>query len=207
MTFSDLEALISTLKEIKGVTLKEYINSLAEEYYKSQNSAYRIIIDELFNLEDFSLDSFTGMLLKKLFSNTSGEEESIEKIQELLEISMEQYTLWYEYIQEENQGRLIYHTYHGTKGLEYDNVVIIMGKTFGTDKDYLSFYFRKLIDNEQLDEEEEVKFRQLKNLLYVSVTRAIRNLRILYIDDIIDIQNGIESIFGKINKYGIDSLY
>ncbi|WP_337547081.1 hypothetical protein [Holdemanella biformis] len=40
-----------------------------------------------------------------------------------------------------------------------------------------------------------------RNLLYVVVTRAISNLRILYIDDIDDIRTSIEKIFGNVLEY------
>lgn len=35
-----------------------------------------------------------------------------------------------------------------------------------------------------------------KNLLYVACSRAIKNLRVLYLDDISEIKEGIEKIFG-----------
>ena len=38
---------------------------------------------------------------------------------------------WYNYINNVNSGNIAYHTYHGTKGDEFDNVLIIMEKDFG----------------------------------------------------------------------------
>jgi DNA helicase II / ATP-dependent DNA helicase PcrA len=40
------------------------------------------------------------------------------------------------------------------------------------------------------------EFENTKNLIYVACTRAIKNLKILYIDDIQEIQGGIKAAFG-----------
>ena len=40
-----------------------------------------------------------------------------------------------------------------------------------------------------------------RNILYVAVTRAIKNLRILYIDDLEEIRDSMEKVFGKIYEF------
>lgn len=51
---------------------------------------------------------------------------------------MKEYKLWYKCILDETTGIVRYHTYHGTKGLEFYNVVIIMENAFvkRSDKDF-----------------------------------------------------------------------
>ena len=44
-------------------------------------------------------------------------------------------------------------------------------------------------------------FENTKNLLYVACSRAIKNLRIYYMDDISSFKNGIEKIFGEVKIF------
>ncbi|HFG2032875.1 TPA: hypothetical protein ACGF6P_003007, partial [Vibrio cholerae] len=48
----------------------------------------------------------------------------------------------------------------------------------------------KLVNDEYCDE-----FYNTRNLVYVACSRAIKNLKILYLDDVSDIQYGIKTIF------------
>lgn len=86
-----------------------------------------------------------------------------------------------------------YYTLHGTKWLEFRNVVVITKEK--NDQGEINFkdYFKRYGSSEEPID--------TKNLLYVVVTRAISNLRILYIDDIDDIKINIEKIFGDVLEY------
>ncbi|WP_207652750.1 hypothetical protein, partial [Clostridium puniceum] len=50
--------------------------------------------------------------------------------------------LWYKYILNEQDGKIIYHTYHGTKGLEFSNIIIIMENAFGRNREHFDFFFK-----------------------------------------------------------------
>ena len=54
---------------------------------------------------------------------------------------------------------------------------------------------------EEVGTEELDKYNSAKNLLYVSVSRAIKTLDILYVDDIASCEEGVKSIFGNIKVY------
>lgn len=134
------------------------------------------------------------------------DEDEIEtakaKLEKLLNIELEQWILWYEFINDEQKADIVYHTYHGTKGAEYDNIIIIMENDFGRmNKDKFSSFFKHYKDADSLGEEDRIKFNNTKNLFYVSCSRAIKNLRILYLDDVSDFKDGIESIFGEIYQH------
>lgn len=197
-TFTQLKEIINIFKSIQGNSLKEYIKSIFEQYEKCHNKDFKNIINELMNLEeDSSYQSFFNYLLNELFPNPDNE-ESNNKITNLLQINFKEYLNWYEFIKEEQDKEVEYHTYHGTKGKEYENVIIIMKNDFrGNDKKFSSFF--KNIDNPKDEDIEE--FNNTKNLLYVSSSRAKKNLRILYLDDISDFKEGIEKIFGQLKEY------
>lgn len=88
-----------------------------------------------------------------------------------------------------------YYTYHGTKGLEYDNVVIIMENKFGRVKNYYNTFFRYFMNLNQLKGKELENFKEVKNLLYVAISRAIKILRAFYVDSIDEFRNEIKYIF------------
>lgn len=124
------------------------------------------------------------------------------KLEELLNIELDQWIIWYEFINNDQKADTVYHTYHGTKGAEYDNVIIIMENDFGRmNKDKFSSFFKHYADANYLDVEDRIKFFNTRNLLYVSCSRAIKNLRILYLDEVSEFKNGIESIFGEVRQY------
>jgi DNA helicase-2/ATP-dependent DNA helicase PcrA len=91
--------------------------------------------------------------------------------------------------------------------LEYENVAIILGKDFGQDKDLFELYFKNYGENE---EQASDKYEKGRNILYVAVTRAIKNLRVLYIDDFGEIKDGLEKVFKKAyaftNEIAIDNF-
>lgn len=124
------------------------------------------------------------------------------KLDALLSIRLEQWALWFEFINDDRKSDVVYHTYHGTKGAEFDNVLIVMENDFGRmNKDKFSSFFKNLNNPPVSDEVEMFKFTNTRNLLYVSCSRAIKNLRILYLDDISNFKEGIEAVFGKTIPY------
>ena len=74
-----------------------------------------------------------------------------------------------------------------------------MENAFGINKNYFNSYFKELEKNSEVAEEYIEKFEQTRNLLYVACSRAIKNLRILYLDDISEFKGGVEKIFSKVN--------
>ena len=65
---------------------------------------------------------------------------------------------------------------------------------------YFDFYFSHCQCQNTLNDEEKEKMTKVKNLLYVSVTRAIKNLRVLYVDETTNFNQGIKNLFGEIHS-------
>lgn len=203
MNIIDLRELINSLKRNEGETLGEYIKSLSINYHLDQDERYKKVIDSIFDFGNISIDLFKNFLLEKLFPNISDDTivKSNEIIQELLEVNMYEFELWYKFIISKEDESIIYHTFHGTKGLEFDNVIIIMEDSFGKSNDYFKFFFENYNNTQNLDDSDKQKFEQIQNLLYVSCSRAKINLRILYLNSTIDdFSDNIKSIFGEISK-------
>ncbi|WP_424686077.1 MAG: UvrD-helicase domain-containing protein [Halarcobacter ebronensis] len=190
--FKELDDLVNLLKSFHGNTLKEYIESIFEIYNQNNIKGLNEVIENLFKKLNggYSYEYFESYLLDNLFKDIDDDEfeNAITKIEALLSINLEEYKVWIDFINKEENSEIIYHTYHGTKGEEYDNVIIVMQNNFrGNDNKFSSFFSGCEPINENT-----------KNLLYVACSRAIKNLRVFYLDDVTDFKNGIENIFGEV---------
>lgn len=203
LTFAQLKELIALLRSINGCSLKEFVESMLRIYSETEVQNFKIVIEELLDLEMVTTESLVDYILNKLFPNV--EEDALESakqtIYEILEIDYAEYIAWYEFINKIENQEIIYHTYHGTKGEEYENVVIVMQNDFGRDRNKFPYFFHNYSNESNLIGDDKEKFVNTKNLLYVSCSRAIKNLRIFYIDDISVFRSGIKSIFGDIYEY------
>ncbi len=85
--------------------------------------------------------------------------------------------------------------------VEYENVIMILGKDFGQDKGLFELFFKEHGEDIDQDLPKYEKYDRGRNILYVAVTRAIKNLRILYIDDLEEVRHNIEKIFGKAEAF------
>jgi len=201
MKLENLREMIKTLKQIRGNTFCDYIESISEVYTKKLEKKYKKIIDLTLGIENITREAFKNHLLERLFNIKSDDDinRANKIINKLMGISMEEYEIWYKFILDTQEDKVIYHTFHGTKGREFDNVIIIMENAFGKDREYFNFFFENFIDPEKLEEKNKQKFEKIKNLLYVSCSRAIKNLRVLYIDELGNSESGIKEIFKDIN--------
>ncbi|MEZ8190169.1 UvrD-helicase domain-containing protein [Vibrio sp. 1F279] len=155
-----------------------------------------------------SSDVFRSTLLDSIntLMNEDSEDEytAKEKVDSVLALPFTSLINWANFIDGIEADDISYHTYHGTKGEEYKNVAIILEHSFGSkNKDKFKNYFNAVQqgakEKERLfaDPDAEEKHLNTQNLLYVACSRAIKNLRVLYLDDISVIKNGIKTIFGE----------
>lgn len=205
MNIEKLREILKCIRNITASNLYELINELCSIYSNNEMSNHQVyssLIKKLFNIDEISISSIKHYFRESLFKYEGKEddEQVIESINEIFNISLDEYTKWYNYINRSDSGEVIYHTYHGTKGLEFANVVIIMGNGFGEQKNYFNVFFSNY-DNDNLNESNQQTYISARNLLYVSVTRAIKNLRILYIDSVDDFNDNLKLVFGAINKF------
>ena len=186
INFVDLRKLVNQLKNINGDCLNGLLQNIELELENSNNHYLIMVFSDIFEIEDpSSMESLINKFKQDLFDDEIDE----TVFEEFLNIEFQDLYNWYNYI----NGNSYYHTFHGTKGLEFENVVVIMKEKNGKSKINFKDYFKSYDSSEvPID---------ARNLLYVVVTRAISNLRILYIDDIDDIRANIKKIFGNVLEY------
>ena len=147
-------------------------------------------------------ESLCAYLLDELFSNYTDDDKSSENIRQVenfLDLDISYFNNWYNYVSDKSSEDIKYHTYHGTKGDEFDNELIIMENAFGrSNKNFFGDLIRNLSKS---SEEDTSKVKEARNLFYVAVTRAKCNLAILYTDILDEDQkHQLSDIFGEIDE-------
>ncbi|WP_290012564.1 UvrD-helicase domain-containing protein [Proteus terrae] len=208
ITFSKASLVIYELKNKEVVSLKDWFELIFEllessdakdELGKALINCIKSEINSVSELRLVILDKITILMNKP-----SKQKDNNENVDSLLALPITSLINWVNFIDGIETDDISYHTYHGTKGEEYNNVAIILEHDFGRrDKNKFKNYFYTI----QVDEEKRCHLLSnnitkknhinSRNLLYVACSRAIKNLRILYLDDISEIKEGIESIFGE----------
>jgi len=193
--FKELFDLIELLKSISGNTLKEYIEAMFNTYEDNETKGYKKKVEDVFKeIDTYSIENLVSFMLEKLYKDIDDEklDDAKNNIDTLLSINITEYIKWFEFVNRIEKNDVIYHTYHATKGLEFDNVLVVMENKFGRENKFSNFF-----NNPNAGDE------NTKNLLYVACSRARKNLRIFYLDDVTNFNDGIESIFGNVLNYNI----
>jgi len=201
LNLDGVDKLLQLLKSIHGSNLQRYLISMFEIYGSTDDENYKKIIENLLSIEqEIGCDGLLSYFLNELYRDIEDDriDDATENIRQLLTIDFLEYKKWFHFINKEEKEEIVYHTYHGTKGEEYENVIVIMQNGFGKDLTKFSDFFA---DSVELSKKK--RYINTKNLLYVACSRAIKNLRILYLDDILDFKSNVESVFGEILEFDI----
>lgn len=204
LNIEELREILNCIRNISASNLYELINKLCSMYSNYEVSKYQIycsLIESIFNIDKISNSNINHYFCENLCKGDSEDdnEHVTDSINKIMMISLDEYTKWYNYINRNDSDEVIYHTYHGTKGLEFENVVIIMGNGFGRQKNYFNVFFSN--NNNDLNDSNRQTYISARNLLYVSITRAIKNLRILYIDPIDEFIDELNLIFNEVKEF------
>lgn len=205
INITNIRTLTQKLRGLSGNTLEAYLQRLFGQYHTGDvlydECVHHAIIEEINSLPELKF-----YIQDHLFSSREDvtlTEDELDKdrssIQEFLGISMDVFYRWYDFIAGNNaRSEVIYHTYHSTKGQEFDQVLVFMTTKFGKD----AHYFSDLIDTLATSApaaKDSPKVGAARNLLYVAVTRAIKNLCVVYLvddqEDASKIETTLKSIF------------
>ncbi|WP_206666975.1 hypothetical protein [Vibrio vulnificus] len=211
LSFSKASLVIRELNNESIESFRDWVDLVIELLGKveSKDALGKALINRV-NYENdnvASADAFRSTLLGSinvLMNEGSDDDKAKEKVDSVLDLQITSLINWVNFIDGIEVDDITYHTYHGTKGEEYKNVAIILEHSFGKkNKDKFKNYFNAVqqdaIKKEHLfpDSVTEENHINTQNLLYVACSRAIKNLRVLYLDDISDIESGINTIFGE----------
>lgn len=155
-------------------------------------------IDSITGIENFSLEQFKIRVEDALFQN---EENATDQISKFMNMPKNLLFKWYQYINRNYNDDVIYHTFHGTKGLEFDNVIMVFGDSFGNKSRLFFNNYFKMYGDEHKERDQNIDYVKARNLLYVAATRARCNLRILYTGDYQGNKNTVDNIFENISLW------
>ena len=176
----NIRALVDKLHSLSGETLASYLEKLFE-FYQLGDDLYDECIRYTIAEEIDSLVSLKQYMLECLFVNADDAvltdlelQDSSTSIDNFLNIKMDIFECWYDFINRtDKKSDIIYHTFHSTKGLEFDNVLILLTKKFGRDKEYFSSLLKTF--PEKTDAKyDSTEIGAARNLFYVAVTRATK---------------------------------
>jgi len=203
MNIESLRNLIDKLQSLSGNTLREYVEQTFQ-YYDKGDDKYDKCIEYVIPEKIKSVEELTRFILNTLFYFTEDEDgtkddysENEAKVNQFLDIDMSIFELWYNFVTNSCSGNVVFHTYHGTKGWEFDNVIIFMNSRFGRKNQFFADLLDVLNDKNER-EERESDLESARNLLYVAVTRATKNLCVVYFDYLNGKISKVESVFGKV---------
>lgn len=199
----ELRKIIEILQNVEGNTLEEYLINLFDWYNKGEENIDECIVYVI--AENIgSIDEMKNFVLNQLYYFVEGEEVLADDkfvnehiVDNFFQIDMSIFERWYKYVTDSYEGNVVYHTYHSTKGREFDNVIIFMNSKFGRNTTFFSDLLRVISKNNE-EGEMGTQIEVARNLLYVALTRAIRNLCIIYFDDLDLVKENVTSVFGEI---------
>jgi len=222
MVFSKASLVVRELKNKTLTSLREWIDLIIDRLENSE--AKKELGNVLINRVNWDKEkmisagifrsTFLDSINALMNEGSEAEVNAREKVDSVLALPITSLINWVNFIDGVEGDDISYHTYHGTKGEEYNNVAIILEHSFGVkNKDKFKNYFKVVQQSAEKKEllfsvtETKDKHINTQNLLYVACSRAIKNLRILYLDDISEIKEGIESIFGESKSWPIDGIH
>lgn len=158
------------IKNKKNMKLEDLLE-IVFDYTGDEEFMWKSIISNITNIsiEDFKTFHITSIIEFEDYLNSQFVDNKDIKTTDILEIDINEFYNWYNYIDGNYTNKAtIYHTFHSTKGLEFDNVVIIIDAGFN----YQNF-FKGMYNSGN------IKSYFFRNLFYVAVTRAKKNLIII----------------------------
>lgn len=207
----DLREILNCVSGIAASSLAEYMVNLVESIDSCQVEGLGEKVKRDFakkvGIDSFDCFAFEAFLSDSLCFESKDEDDGDSTVQSLMELEISIYDAWFDFLLENDTTELSFHTFHGTKGDEYDRVLAIAGNRY-TDssrsaRSHFDLYFEKYADVSSLDGDELKQFQEAQNLLYVAVTRARKHFSFVYQTDekLSDISRfNIERLFGEISE-------
>ena len=181
LTFSEMKQFITSLRELhlSTLTIDKCIERIAniqvpisgEDILKRVFSIDDTAENILLNIKNRAYDYFY------YYRDSEEPQREMIVIDDFFNLDVSCFIKWYSYIFDalKNEG-ISYHTLHGSKGLEFDNVVVVLQDNFARKKNYCKYFF----ENYNVLTDSDSQFKEIRNLLYVACSRAKNNLYVIY---------------------------
>ena len=180
ITFNNLRELIENLRHklsnFETLPLENCIRQVSQIYNENYGSE---ILKNIFLLDNDTNNIIDSIRINSFDYLCYSDGEYLERLDTFFNLSFAQFKRWYEYVFDKNiSNKVNYYTLHGSKGLEFENVVVVLQDKFAGRKNFCRYFF----DNYdcQLSNEDKEQFNKVRNLLYVACSRAKKKLYVIY---------------------------
>lgn len=173
-SLKEVREAILFLQSFSDCSLLEYVDSIRKNLNGKTSSKAKEIIESVFpqKLIDPNANIISTILELSGFKRITNCSVFLSK---LLNININEFLNWMGYLYGESKlSGIDYMTCHSSKGLEFDNVLIFLEDSMLHDKNIFSELLSSDL-NVTLNE----KLERARRILYVSVSRAIKNVSIV----------------------------
>lgn len=191
-TVKDIGMAVRKLNALSYCSLEEYFVNLYELFNTTKNKRVKSLINSLLPIEFDSEDIWKEKLVRYCGLRKVKFDDAV--FQNFLKVDFDEMIHWMKYINSNKTDSPVnVMTCHSSKGLEYENVIVFLNDKMNK----RHTYFSSLL-NSDLNVELSPDLEEVRRLLYVSTSRAIKNLRVVLFSD-----NGLEkdSIQKIFNNY------
>lgn len=187
-----------------------FMESIDFSFLTNQDkSRLKIIMDELIKIRlsgnvkevwefAFNKNLFaTGDKIIKFKNDFEDNHDKKEFYNNIMDLEYQEIINFYNH----NENNSIFSTQHGTKGEEYENVLLVTMA-----RDWNNYDFAEYLTGD-LEKLKDSIYQRTKNLFYVSCSRAVKNLAVLYLREIKD--EGLTRVndwFGAKNIITVDDF-
>ncbi|CCF08883.1 UvrD/REP helicase [Pantoea ananatis LMG 5342] len=188
-TVKDVGIAVSKLNALSYTTLGEYFYKLNWLFKTTRNKRVKSLIESLFPVKFDSDEAWKEQIVKDCGLRKVKFDDAV--FQKLLEVDFDEVTHWMNYINSNKiDSPVNVMTCHSSKGLEFENVIVFLNDKMKKKQTY----FSSLI-NSDLNVELSPDLEEVRRLLYVSTSRAVKNLRVVLFSDNKIEKDNIQKIF------------
>ncbi|MDN4623684.1 ATP-dependent helicase [Pantoea agglomerans] len=193
-TVKDIGIAVRKLNALSYRSLEDYFVSLYELFNTTKNKRVKSLIKSLLPIEFDSEDVWKEKLVTYCGLRKVKFDDAV--FQNFLKVDFDEMIHWMRYINSNKTDSPVnVMTCHSSKGLEYENVIVFLNDNMNRKHTYFSSLL-----NSDLNVELSPDLEEVRRLLYVSTSRAIKNLRVVLFSD-----NGLEK--GSIQKIFDDCVF
>ncbi|WP_322740495.1 3'-5' exonuclease, partial [Serratia grimesii] len=188
-TVKDIGMAVRKLNALSYCSLEEYFVNLHGLFNTTKNKRVKSLINSLLPIEFDSEEVWQEKIARSCGFRKVKFNDAV--FQDFLKVDFDELIHWMNYINSNKTDSPVnVMTCHSSKGLEYENVIVFLNDKMNK----RHTYFSSLL-NSDLNVELSPDLEEVRRLLYVSTSRAIKNLRVVLFSDNELQKDSIQKIF------------
>ncbi|URL14475.1 ATP-dependent helicase [Pantoea ananatis] len=188
-TVKDIGMAVRKLNALSYCSLEEYFVNLHGLFNTTKNKRVKSLIKSLLPIEFDSEEVWQEKLVRYCGFRKVKFNDSV--FQDFIKVDFDELIHWMNHINSNKTDSPVnVMTCHSSKGLEYENVIVFLNDKMNKKHTYFSSLL-----NSDLNVELSPDLEEVRRLLYVSTSRAIKNLRVVLFSDNELQKDSIQKIF------------